>query len=208
MPGLHNAATATLLKARINHTRFYIGLLVILTLSCGARLSEHLTLFKLLQWSGYALVIFGVFIRVYCSVYIGGRKNDDLVMDGPFSIVRNPLYVGSFIATVGIGLQSGSFLLMALLVLGFVVYYPIVVRREEAFLTQRFGQPYTDYMTRTPRFLPKPALWQSPREIMCQPYRVFRTMLDGAMFFLPLPVLDALRLAQLKGLLPTLLLLP
>ncbi len=39
---------------------------------------------------------------------IGGRKILELVTDGPYSIMRNPLYVFSVIRVAGIGAQAGS----------------------------------------------------------------------------------------------------
>lgn len=195
-----------LLKSRITYSRLFAVFALALVLTSTAKWNA-VTVWAL-AWLGYPLVITGVFIRVYCSVFIGGRKNDELITDGPFSIVRNPLYVGSFIALAGIGMQTGSVTLLALLVGGFLAYYPFVIRREEAFLNQRFGDAYRRYMADTPSAIPSFKCWHSPAELACKPHNILRTMLDGLVFFLPLPVLSMVRLMHEHGQLPVMWLLP
>ena len=55
---------------------------------------------------GYALIGVGAVGRMWCGVYIAGRKNKELCQDGPYSLCRNPLYVFSFIGTVGVALGA------------------------------------------------------------------------------------------------------
>ncbi len=138
-------------------------------------------------WLGYALVIIGAFGRIYCSAFIGGRKNDEVVREGPFSVVRNPLYVFSFLALVGIGLESGMFTLLALLVGAFILYYPLVVDKEEAYLKNKFGEPYAAYKREVPRWKPNFKLWKEPEQVDAKPKFIRRTAMDAAIFFLPLP---------------------
>jgi hypothetical protein len=145
---------------------------------------------------------------VYCSLFIGGRKNDLVVRDGPFSVVRNPLYVFSFLAVVGIGLQSGMVTMLVLLVGGFLLYYPFVVRKEEAFLSHKFGEPYAEYMREVPRWLPNFELWREPDTMEVKLKFVLKTALDAAVFFLPLPLFQVLHLLQVTHTIPVWLVLP
>jgi protein-S-isoprenylcysteine O-methyltransferase Ste14 len=39
----------------------------------------------------------GATLRLWSTLYIGGRKRVVLVSDGPYSLCRNPLYVGTFL---------------------------------------------------------------------------------------------------------------
>lgn len=202
------AKPVKLLKARMTHSRIFCASAIILMICSSTQLSGNMLALKAMEWGGYALVVVGVFIRIYSSLYIGGRKNEELVVDGPFSVVRNPLYFGSFIAVLGIGMQSSSLAILSILIAGFIFYYPFVIMREEAFLTQRFGDRYREYKTITPRIIPRVRLWHSPQELLCKPHFVFRTMCDGAVFFLPLPLLDILFTLHESGDLPTLWVLP
>lgn len=61
-----------------------------------------------LEMAGMAMIAVAVLGRTWSSLYIGGRKNAELVQFGPYSLMRNPLYTFSFIGAAGIGLQLGS----------------------------------------------------------------------------------------------------
>ena len=91
-----------------------------------------------LEWLGYVAVVVCVLGRAWCSAYIAGRKNSELVDRGPYSLARNPLYGFSAIGLTGIGLQTGSLTWAALLLLGCCLYFGIVVRREESHLLRAF----------------------------------------------------------------------
>ena len=52
---------------------------------------------------GYALLVVATLWRIWCALFIGGIKDGDLALDGPYAVVRNPLYVGNFIGTAGVG---------------------------------------------------------------------------------------------------------
>jgi len=44
--------------------------------------------------------------------------------------------------------------------LSFCLYYERIIMAEEAFLKQKFGKPYENYLRRTPAFLPNFWLWK------------------------------------------------
>lgn len=200
--------TPKLLKARQLHSRIFAAAVVVLVLVSEPWLTPDNVLRSLMLWTGYVLVAVGAFGRVYCSIYIGGRKNDVVVRDGIFSIVRNPLYVFSFLATVGVGLQSGMFSLLIILAGAYIWYYPQVVAREEAFLTHKFGDPYRTYMSEVPRWIPNRKLWNEPELVESRPKFVRRTLLDAAIFFLPLPCFALISVLHAKHVLPLWLILP
>src|SRR3954470_12277515 len=57
-----------------------------------------------IELTGFAMLSVATLWRVWCLVFIGGSKDGVLSTAGPFSVVRNPLYVGSFCGVVGYGL--------------------------------------------------------------------------------------------------------
>lgn len=197
-----------LLKARQLHSRIFAVLAILLVLFSQPMMPINSWLRFSFIWLGYVLVIVGAFGRVYCSAFIGGRKNDVVVREGPFSVVRNPLYVFSFLATLGIGLQSGMITLLVLLTGAFILYYPLVVKKEEAFLLNKFGEPYNAYMQEIPRWLPNLKLWNEPEQLDAKPKFIRRTALDAAIFFLPLPAFALIGILQAHKILPVWLTLP
>ena len=85
-----------------------------------------------LRGSGLVLILLCILGRTWCTLYMGGRKNRELITRGPYSTMRNPLYLFSIVGTVGIGLLAGS--VMAALLLGSIALavFSYTVRREEA----------------------------------------------------------------------------
>lgn len=201
-------AIPKLLKARQFHSRIFAAFALILLLISQPRPWNNEWLRTLMMMSGYALVILGAFGRVYASAFIGGKKNDVVVRDGPFSVVRNPLYVFSFIALLGIGLESQMFVATALLAGAFMLYYPNVVAKEEAFLKHKFGEPYELYLKEVPRWWPKFKLYSEPEQFYCMPRFIRKTAMDAAIFFLPLPCFNIIFILQSYGWLPVWLNLP
>jgi protein-S-isoprenylcysteine O-methyltransferase Ste14 len=75
-----------------------------------------------------------------------------LVLDGPYRYTRNPMYVGLTLLVLGIGGLAGRgwILIFACVALGLVHF--IAVLPEERYLTEKFGDEYTQYMQRVRRY--------------------------------------------------------
>jgi protein-S-isoprenylcysteine O-methyltransferase Ste14 len=191
-----------LLKARQYHSRIFAVAMIVLLLVSTPKMPMHDGLRMLMLLIGYFLVIAGAMGRGYCSAYIGGRKNDVVVSSGPFSVVRNPLYVFSFLAVVGIGLQSGMLTILVLLVAAFALYYPMVIAKEEQFLHHKFGEAYTVYMAKVPRWIPNLKLWYEPEMVETQPKFLRKTLMDASIFFLALPAFAIINALHIHNVLP------
>ncbi len=98
--------------------------------------------------------IAGAGIRFWATLYIGGRKNDVAVTEGPYSLCRHPLYFGSLLVAVSAGLFLKSIVFAAALAILTVLYMQGTVRVEEASLAERLGDAYREYCRRTNRFWP------------------------------------------------------
>lgn len=107
---------------------------------------------------GLPVAAAGLALRAAAAGHI--RKNDVLATTGPYRWCRNPLYLGSSLLGAGLVIAAASWWL-ALLALVFLlgIYLP-VIRREEAFLAQRFGDDFHRYRTAVPRLLPR---WPATR---------------------------------------------
>ena len=76
-----------------------------------------------------------------------------IVESGPFRLTRNPLYVGLTLVYAGFALLLNTWWSLLLLIPVWFVMHHFVVRREEAYLEQKFGQTYLDYRHRVRRYL-------------------------------------------------------
>ena len=145
---------------------------------------------KTLDVIGFFLVLICAFGRVYTTAFLGGHKNVVLVKDGPFSIVRNPLYVFSFIGMVGISVFTQRPWIMMVAPAGMALIYYFLVRREEQFLLQKFGQDYADYCKNVPRFIPAFNKFKAPELIETSPSRLLNAIFDTIWWFAILGVLE------------------
>ena len=76
-----------------------------------------------------------------------------IVDTGPYRFTRNPIYVGMFLAIIGLAIAFDSlWLLIALVPFALVIRYGVVAR-EETYLERKFGVPYRDYRSRVRRWL-------------------------------------------------------
>ncbi len=76
-----------------------------------------------------------------------------LVEDGPYRFTRNPMYIGLILLHLGISFIFSLDWGLPMIVLFWAVLHFGVVLREEAYLTDKFGAPYTAFLDRTRRWL-------------------------------------------------------
>lgn len=156
-------------------------------------------LHEVVEAVGLAAIVFAIVGRAWCSLYIGGRKTAEIVSRGPYSITRNPLYVFSFFGAFGVGAQTGSLTLALLFMLASYAVFRLTVQREEAWLEGAFGSQYTDYLDRTPRFVPNFKLWRDEDELSIRPAFFLLTIRDGLVFLLAVPLFEGIDMAQAEG---------
>lgn len=123
----------------------------------------------LAAWSlnalGWTFFTAGVAVRLWATLYIGGRKAKGVVEQGPYSVCRNPLYWGTLFVLVSAVLLFKSAIFGAGLIIPILIYMWGVVPAEEAYLTEKLGEGYLDYCSRVPRWWPCFGQYKSPEEI-------------------------------------------
>jgi protein-S-isoprenylcysteine O-methyltransferase Ste14 len=114
----------------------------------------------------WATFLTGAALRFWGMMYLGGRRERELVRDGPYSIVRHPLYLGSVLIGASAALFLESPVMLAALVIVAVVYGATTVRIEEAVLRSRHGDEACDeYLARVPAFVPSMRTFFTPPRI-------------------------------------------
>ena len=81
------------------------------------------------------------------------RQTTVLLTEGPFRLSRNPMYLGMVVQYVGLALLFNSLWAIVLLPLALVVVHLTVIKREEWYLEQKFGEEYRAYKARVQRWL-------------------------------------------------------
>lgn len=174
----------------------------------GSRWPSESFLHEAIEFFGLGLIVLCICGRMICTLYIGGRKIETLVTDGPYSVVRNPLYSLSIIGAVGVGAQLGSLTLaLATGAVAWLVFF-LVILKEEQVLWGRFGPVYEGYLARVPRLFPDFSLWRDVEKVEVNPRLVRVTALDASIFLLSMPLAEGFEYLHDIGLLPTLISLP
>jgi protein-S-isoprenylcysteine O-methyltransferase Ste14 len=202
----HNSSDAQveLLRKRGRHTRWFACAVLIVFACANPHASDYPALERTMVALGDLLIVGGGLIRVYSALFIGGWKNQRLAAVGPYALVRNPLYLGSLLATLGVGLVTASVTLTAVL-FGFIMaYYSRTVTREEAYLEQHFGADYRAYQAAVPRWLPRlDAQLLLPSEVNVKPRYVLNGIRDISLVILAYPLCELVRVAHLSDWLPS-----
>jgi protein-S-isoprenylcysteine O-methyltransferase Ste14 len=169
-------------KIRILVSRAFVVALVVILLISESYWGKH----ELIDTTLFAIGCFCASIaalgRLWCALYIAGYKNNTLIMTGPYSISRNPLYFFSLIGAVGVGLATETFLIPIIISIAFLFYYPGVIRGEEKRLAAAHGEAYEAYRKRVPSFFPKFSLFEEPDTYVVNP-KVFRRNMSSALWF-------------------------
>jgi protein-S-isoprenylcysteine O-methyltransferase Ste14 len=79
----------------------------------------------------------------------------NLVVNGLYRFVRNPMYVGVFLLITSRAIFFWSFPIVLYLVLVATCVQLFVVLYEEPHLRKIFGEQYLDYCRRVPRWIPR-----------------------------------------------------
>jgi len=110
-----------------------------------------------LSASGLILVALGFCLRLWAQQHLHYRIHAPmaLTVSGPYTLIRNPLYVGNILIFTGTMMTSGRAWLTLATLVWLSAVYTLVVRFEEARLTRRYGAAYVRYQASVPRWLPR-----------------------------------------------------
>jgi protein-S-isoprenylcysteine O-methyltransferase Ste14 len=195
-------------RQRVIVSRIFGVLVLFLALFTTHSFGQDSMTDTLLEMSGLFLLTICSIGRLWSLLYISGYKKRELIMEGPYSIVRHPLYVFSLIGAIGIGVASENILVLAVLVIFYLLYYPLTILTEEKKLTEKFGQAYLDYIKRTPRFLPKLSLYKSGAQYQINTDVFVRKLAGGMWFIWIFIVLRFVEALQQNGFIPVILRVP
>jgi protein-S-isoprenylcysteine O-methyltransferase Ste14 len=102
---------------------------------------------------GILLVIVGLAVRSWAAGIL--RKDEQLTTTGPYRLVRNPLYLGSFLMMFGFCTLLNDPLNLLFVAGPMLLLYAVKVRNEEQWLARLFPATFAQYTRATPRFVPR-----------------------------------------------------
>lgn len=123
-------------------------------------------------WVSLGIASAGALVRVLTSGFAAlgtsGRAKvaaeaSELNTTGPYSLVRNPLYVGRILNFTGLAMLSGSWVFGAIVFLLAILVYERISVYEEEFLRDKFGPAHTAWANSVPALLPRLSGWVNPK---------------------------------------------
>ena len=117
---------------------------------------------RLVFATGIGVLVLGVAIRQWSHVSLGRfhqgvvtiHDEHQVVEDGPYRWVRHPMYAGSAVAFLGVGLSLGTYPGLLLTFLGTLLAMLRRIRVEERTLESALGQRYTTFARDRRRLIP------------------------------------------------------
>jgi protein-S-isoprenylcysteine O-methyltransferase Ste14 len=116
-------------------------------------LTERIVIGVMLMTAGGALGLSAILAFRAARTHVEPWKPTvALVTSGVFRWLRNPMYVGLALLVAGIGVALASDWTLVMLLPGAAILHYGVVRREERYLTAKFGEAYRRYCDAVPRY--------------------------------------------------------
>jgi len=112
-------------------------------------------------WMAALVAAAGMLFSVWARVHLGGnwsaivtiKHAHELIANGPYAIVRHPIYTGLLVAFIGSAMARGEWRgVLAVLVAWWALRRKL--RLEERWMAERFGQQYETYCRRVPALVP------------------------------------------------------
>jgi protein-S-isoprenylcysteine O-methyltransferase Ste14 len=114
-----------------------------------------------LDAAGLAVTVLGAVFAIWSRVTLGRnwgsvpqvKEQHELVVKGPYRIVRHPIYTGLILAVAGTGLAQDKGIWLFMVVLIFASYW-LKIRVEERLMMEIFPEEYPEYRRRVKALIP------------------------------------------------------
>ena len=113
---------------------------------------------------GIGLLVTGTVVYVYSlRIFNRGYREEQLVVDGPYSAVRHPIYAAWILLICpGSVLFFQSWLILFVPLVAYVSF-KIYIHKEDDYLEDKFGSAYSDYRSKVNEIFPDWGFWKDER---------------------------------------------
>ena len=101
---------------------------------------------------GLFVYLFGMIFAIIAAINLLNTPLDRPATKGLYRISRNPIYLGTYLIFIGIGIACASWLLLVLIAV-FMILQNILIAPEERWCLEKYGDIYREYMNRTPKWI-------------------------------------------------------
>ena len=140
--------------------------------------------------------------HLWCLLYISGYKTNTLIKWGPYLVCPNPLYFCSCLGGTGVGLASETLTLPGIVLIGFALYYPLLIRADGR---EVLNNDFDDYFDSTPRFFTSFRPLKEPQEYAFKLIAFRKGLFDALWFIWLAGVLELIEAFHEYGIFPVLM---
>ena len=111
---------------------------------------------------GIVLTFIGIFFAIWARFTLGGnwsgdatfKKEQNLIKNGPYNMVRHPIYTGLTVAVIGSAITENA-LIVSISIFFILIFSFFRIKDEEKQLMEEFGKDYENYTKKVKTFVPK-----------------------------------------------------
>jgi protein-S-isoprenylcysteine O-methyltransferase Ste14 len=92
---------------------------------------------------GLPLALAGMLVRLYASGFV--MKNEALATQGPYALVRHPLFLGNILLVTGFSVAGATLWGFPLAMAFIAFYYPTAIEYEDRYLRRLFGDQWVQW---------------------------------------------------------------
>ncbi len=104
----------------------------------------------LIIWANYTLLWIG---RISFKDREPMQRPSDLVLVGPYRFTRNPIYLGCLLMMLGLVIVWSSIVTAFFLIVVYLIFRFVFIKREEVILEEEFGEKYRDFKKQVGRWI-------------------------------------------------------
>ncbi len=116
----------------------------------------------IVSYIGFILYLTGSFIVIVARAQLGRFGTGELITEedhqlftqGIYRHIRNPMYSGALIATIGFCLVFRCIIILVIMFVYSFLIYRMRINEEEKILQEKFGSEFEDYKKKTKRLIP------------------------------------------------------
>jgi len=112
-----------------------------------------------LEWVfvGLTVAALGQVFRIYAAGFI--HKNKQLATNGPYALVRHPLYLGNILILTGFSIAASNLYVWIGVILFFVIWYPAAIAYEDSKLESIFEDEWRTWSKNIRAVIPGRFKW-------------------------------------------------
>jgi len=139
---------------------------IILSVAIGVLVSTfsfgRISILPYQQIIGLVLIMLGLLVRWTAilklkenfTVDVSVRKDQTIVKDGIYKLIRHPSYLGSLLSFLGLSLMFTNVFTLLIIIIPITISFLHRINIEEKVLTQEIGTEYIEYSEQTKKSIP------------------------------------------------------